>query len=119
MRVTKMHGLGNDYIFHRPTGRAGLGRTFARRISDRHFGIGSDGLILALPSDKADLRMRMFNADGSEAEMCGNGIRCLAKYAVEEGMVPADAERVTIETGNGVLTLASLPDRWRRERGAR
>ncbi len=104
MRVTKMHGLGNDYIYHRPTEERDWADV-SRRVSDRHFGIGSDGLILALPSDKADLRMRIFNADGSEAETCGNGIRCIAKYAVEEGMVAADAAQVTVETGAGVLTL--------------
>jgi diaminopimelate epimerase len=104
MRVTKLHGLGNDYIFHQPTEERDW-EDISRRISDRHFGLGSDGLILALPSDKADLRMRIFNADGSEAEMCGNGIRCIGKYAVEAGMVPADAERITVETGAGVLVL--------------
>ena len=104
MRVTKMHGLGNDYVYVRPDAEQDW-PDVARKVSDRHFGVGSDGLILALPSDVADLRMRMFNADGSEAEMCGNGIRCLAKYAVEEGMVPADIESVTIETLAGVLTL--------------
>ena len=104
MRVTKMHGLGNDYVYVRPDAERDW-EDVARRVSDRHFGVGSDGLILALPSQVADLRMRMFNADGSEAEMCGNGIRCLAKFAVEEGMVPRDAARVTIETLAGVLTL--------------
>ncbi len=104
MRVTKMHGLGNDYIYVRPEGERDW-PDVARRVSDRHFGLGSDGLILALPSRIADLKMRIFNADGSEAEMCGNGIRCLAKYAVEEGMAPVDQEAVTIETGAGVLTL--------------
>ena len=104
MRVTKMHGLGNDYAYVRPDAERDWSEV-ARRVSDRHFGVGSDGLILALPSDVADLRMRMFNPDGSEAEMCGNGIRCLAKYAVEEGMVPADAEEIAIETLAGVLTL--------------
>ena len=104
MRVTKMHGLGNDYVYVRPEAEQDWS-ALARQVSDRHFGVGSDGLILALPSDVADLRMRMFNADGSEAEMCGNGIRCLAKYAVEEGMVPADTESVVIETLAGVLTL--------------
>lgn len=104
MHVTKMHGLGNDYIFVRPNEERDW-EGIAQRVSDRHFGLGSDGLILALPSSVADLRMRMFNADGSEAEMCGNGIRCLARYAVEEGMVPTDVEEVTIETGAGVLTL--------------
>ena len=107
MRVSKLHGLGNDYIYHRPTEERDWAEV-SRRVSDRHFGIGADGLILALPSTKADLKMRIFNADGSEAEMCGNGIRCLAKYAVEEGMVPKDAAQVTIETGAGVLTLQLL-----------
>ncbi len=99
-----MHGLGNDYIYVRPTEDRDWPEV-SRLVSDRHFGLGSDGLILALPSRVADLRMRMFNADGSEAEMCGNGIRCLAKYAVEEGMVAADADQVRIETGAGILTL--------------
>ncbi len=80
MRFTKMHGLGNDYVYvncfeqkiERP-------QELARTVSDRHFGIGSDGLILIAPSQTADARMRIFNADGSEAEMCGNGIRCVAK----------------------------------------
>ena len=104
MRLTKMHGLGNDYLYHRPVEERDWAR-LSRRVSDRHFGVGSDGLILALPSERADLRMRIFNADGSEAEMCGNGIRCLARYAVEEDMVDAAAEAVTIETLAGVLTL--------------
>lgn len=105
MRVTKMHGLGNDYVFARADGDERDWPALARRVSDRHFGVGSDGLILALPSRVADLRMRMFNADGSEAEMCGNGIRCLARYAVEEGIVAPDAEAVAIETLAGVLAL--------------
>ena len=75
----------------------------ARRISDRHFGIGGDGLILICPSTKADARMRMFNADGSEAEMCGNGVRCVAKYVYDHGICRNRTLR--IETGNGVLTL--------------
>lgn len=104
MRVTKMHGLGNDYIYVRPTEERDWPEV-ARQVSDRHFGIGSDGLILVLPSQVADVRMQMFNADGSEAEMCGNGIRCVAKYAVEEAMVPAGIEVMTIESGDGVKTL--------------
>src|SRR5262249_13370548 len=75
----------------------------ARRISDRHTGVGGDGLILILPSDKADVRMQMFNADGSEAEMCGNGVRCVAKYAYDHGLSRANPIRV--ETARGVLTL--------------
>lgn len=104
MRVTKMHGLGNDYVYVIPTEEKDW-HEVARKVSDRHFGIGSDGLILALPSDVADVKMRMFNADGSEAEMCGNGIRCVAKFALEEGLVPADNETVTVETLAGIKTL--------------
>jgi len=105
MRFTKMHGAGNDYIYvdcithPMPHDPAGL----SRAISDRHFGVGADGLILICPSDKADVRMRMFNADGSEAEMCGNGIRCVAKYVHDHGLVRKPT--LKIETGRGVLTL--------------
>src|SRR5450432_1903947 len=104
MRFTKMHGIGNDYVYvngfeEKVTNPADV----ARKISDRHYGIGSDGLILILPSDKADVRMQMFNADGSESEMCGNGIRCVAKYAFDHGLSKSNPMRV--ETGRGVLTL--------------
>ena len=105
MKFTKMHGLGNDYVyvegFTQPA-PADPG-TLARAVSDRHFGVGSDGLILILPSQSADARMRMFNADGSEGEMCGNGVRCVAKYIHDHGI--ARKPRVTVETGRGVLTL--------------
>ena len=77
--------------------------TLARKISDRHFGVGSDGLILICPSRQADARMRMFNADGSESEMCGNGIRCVAKYVYDHGI--CRKETLRIETGRGVLAL--------------
>jgi diaminopimelate epimerase len=104
MKFTKMHGIGNDYVyvngFEQTVADPGA---VARKVSDRHFGIGSDGLILILPSDKADVRMRMFNVDGSEGEMCGNGIRCVAKYAFDHGLSKANPMR--IETGRGVLTL--------------
>lgn len=105
MRFTKMHGLGNDYVYvdlfrDRLTGEPDV---LARAVSDRHFGIGADGLILIEPSVRADARMRMFNADGSESEMCGNGVRCVAKYVHDHGI--ATKERITIETGRGVLTL--------------
>src|SRR5438876_1568551 len=105
MRFTKMHGAGNDYVYidcfnnPMPADPASL----SRAISDRHFGVGSDGLILICPSDKADARMRMFNADGSEAEMCGNGVRCVAKYVYDHGLVRKPA--LTVETGRGVLAL--------------
>ncbi len=107
MRVTKMHGLGNDYIYVIPE-REMDWPDIARRVSERHFGIGSDGLILALPSEVADLKMRMFNADGSEAEMCGNGIRCIVKFAVEEGLVSNEKNVVTVETLAGTKTLQLL-----------
>lgn len=105
MRFTKLHGIGNDYIYvdcvnqPAPADPAAL----SRRVSDRHFGVGGDGLILLCPSDKADVRMRMFNADGSESEMCGNGVRCVAKFAYDRGLSRNNPLR--IETGRGVLTL--------------
>ena len=105
MRFTKMHGLGNDYVyvsgFDQPA--PSNPEQVAIAVSDRHFGIGGDGMIMILPSDKADARMRMFNADGSEGEMCGNGVRCVAKYIHDHGI--AQKETVTVETGRGVLTL--------------
>jgi len=117
MRFTKMHGLGNDYVYvncfkEKVENPAEL----AQIISDRHRGIGSDGLILICPSQAADVWMRIFNADGSEAEMCGNGIRCVAKYAYEHKLADAGGEisvpgqppfpaSLNIETGSGVLTV--------------
>lgn len=103
MQFTKMHGTGNDFVLLDGTSREQDWATLAVPMNDRHFGIGGDGLIVALPSQHADLRMRMFNPDGSEAEMCGNGIRCLAKYAVERGLAPARAA-LRIETLAGDLT---------------
>src|SRR5438067_3804645 len=104
MKFTKMHGIGNDYVYVNGFDQSVANPPeVARKISDRRRGIGSDGLILILPSDKADVRMRMFNADGSEGEMCGNGIRCVAKYAFEHGLSKNNPLRV--ETGHGVLTL--------------
>lgn len=105
MRFTKMHGIGNDYVYldcvrnPPPADPSAL----SRAISDRHFGVGSDGLILIGPSDRADARMRMFNADGSESEMCGNGLRCVAKFVYDHGI--ARKPRLAIETGRGVLTV--------------
>jgi diaminopimelate epimerase len=105
MHFTKMHGIGNDYVYvstfdqGTPEDPAAL----ARAVSDRHFGIGGDGLILIMPSERADARMRMFNADGSEGEMCGNGIRCVAKYVFDHGI--AAKKQLKIETGRGILAL--------------
>src|SRR5438093_6829773 len=106
MRFTKMQGAGNDYVYvdcfaqQMPADPPRL----AREIADRHYGVGGDGLILICPSKVADARMQMFNADGSEAEMCGNGIRCVAKYVYDHGI--ARKPKLAIETGRGVLTVA-------------
>src|SRR5436190_9304010 len=105
MKFTKMQGAGNDSVYvncfaeRMPAGPAAL----ARKIADRHFGVGGDGLILICPSDKADARMRMFNADGSESEMCGNGLRCVAKYVYEHGLVRKPT--MTIESGGSVKSF--------------
>ena len=110
MKFTKMHGIGNDYVyvsgFEQPVVDPA---NLARRVADRHFGVGGDGLILILPSETADVRMRMFNADGSESEMCGNGVRCVAKYAYDHGL--AKNNPMKIQTGRGVLTLHLEIDR--------
>ena len=104
MKFTKMHGCGNDYVYvncfeeiiENPS-------ELAKAISDRHFGVGSDGLILIMPSDVADCRMRMFNWDGSESEMCGNGVRCVGKYVHDRGI--ADKDVITVETLAGIKIL--------------
>jgi diaminopimelate epimerase len=99
-----MHGAGNDYVYVNCfSEKVGDPAETAIKVSNRNFGIGSDGLILIMPSDKADVRMRMFNSDGSESEMCGNGIRCVAKYAYDHNIV--SKKEITAETGAGVLTL--------------
>lgn len=105
MQFIKMHGAGNDYVyidcFHEPV--AGDVTELARRVSDRHTGVGGDGLVLIMPSERAPVRMRMFNADGSEAEMCGNALRCVAKYAAEQNL--ASGNEFSVETGKGVLSV--------------
>lgn len=105
MRFTKMHGAGNDYVYVNCFDQAVPANLpeLARRISDRRFGVGGDGLILIRPSTQADARMQMFNADGSEAEMCGNGIRCVAKFVYDHGL--CRRPDLKIETGAGVLSL--------------
>jgi diaminopimelate epimerase len=104
MKFTKMHGLGNDYIYINCfKEKVENPPEVSRVLSDRHFGVGSDGLVLILPSGIADFRMRMFNPDGSEAEMCGNAIRCVGKYVYDNGMT--DKTTVTIETLAGIKVL--------------
>ncbi len=101
-----MHGAGNDYVYVNCFAETKLPEdavTLSQKISHRRFGVGSDGLILIEPSAIADARMRMFNADGSESEMCGNGIRCVAKYVYDHGI--AKKQSMKIETGRGVLNL--------------
>lgn len=104
MKFTKMHGCGNDYVYincfeekvENPT-------ELAKKVSNRNFGVGSDGMILICPSDKADFRMDMYNADGSQSEMCGNGIRCVGKYVYDYGLT--DKEEVSVETLAGIKYL--------------
>ena len=100
MKFTKMHGCGNDYVYvNLFEEKLGDPARVSIYVSDRHFGIGSDGLITIGPSDKADFRMRIYNADGSEAEMCGNGIRCVAKYVYDHKLTAKQA--ISVETGAG------------------
>jgi diaminopimelate epimerase len=104
MKFTKMQGLGNDYIYVNCTQKSiDNPSEVAKKVSDRHFGIGSDGLVLILPSDKADFRMRMFNSDGSESEMCGNAIRCVGKYVFDNKIT--DKNNINIETLAGIKGL--------------
>ena len=110
LQFTKMHGAGNDYVYvdcfqHKIPDNP---ERLAQLISDRHTGVGADGLILICPSEIADAQMRMFNADGSESEMCGNGIRCVAKYLADYGICAKKA--IKIETGAGVLALDLLTE---------
>ncbi len=104
MKFTKMQGIGNDYVyvncFQEKVENPG---ELAVRVSDRHFGIGSDGLILIKPSEEADFRMEMYNADGSEGAMCGNGIRCVAKYVYDYGLT--DQTSLSVETKSGIKYL--------------
>ena len=109
MKFTKMHGAGNDYVYvdcfrERVDNPAEL----AVRISDRHKGVGSDGLVLIMYSDTCDFRMRIFNADGSEAQMCGNASRCIAKFVYDRGYVNKNI--ITLETLSGVKILELLPE---------
>lgn len=104
MYFTKMHGAGNDYIYINGfTEHPADLHTLAKTLSDRHFGVGSDGLVIILPSDICDFKMRMFNPDGSEAEMCGNAARCIAKFVFDKGLT--DKTELTLETKAGVKKL--------------
>ena len=104
MRFTKMQGCGNDYVYVNCFGESVSSPVqLARAVSDRHFGIGSDGLVLICPSDTADCKMRMFNPDGSESEMCGNAIRCVAKYVYDRDII--HKEKIAVETLAGIKLI--------------
>ena len=105
LKFTKMHGIGNDYIYFDCTKENPIDdpNALSIKLSDRHFGVGGDGIVLILPSDKADFRMRMFNADGSEGAMCGNATRCIGKYVFEKGLT--DKTELSLETKSGIKYL--------------
>lgn len=104
LKFTKMHGAGNDYIYVNCFEETVKNpEKLAIKVSDRHFGIGSDGLILISPSDKADFKMNIYNADGSEGMMCGNGIRCVSKYVYDNGMT--DKDEISVETRSGIKLI--------------
>ncbi len=114
MRFTKLQGAGNDYIYVNGLGAERDWPELSRRIADRHFGVGADGLIVVKPSERADVRMRMFNADGSEGLMCGNGIRCFTKFVLEGELIDGQRDSlrdgIAVETASGVVTV--VPE-WR------
>ncbi len=113
MKFTKMEGAGNDYVYVDARNLEEDWPSLARQMSDRHLGIGSDGLILVQGSEVADLRMRMFNADGSEGEMCGNGIRCFVKYALEHGVIDGSPNTVSVDTLAGIRQVAPVLEKGR------
>ena len=113
MKFTKMHGAGNDYLYIDARDHDDFSTDWSqlsRSMSDRHFGVGSDGIILIEDSGIADLKMRMFNAAGSESEMCGNGIRCFAKYAIDRGLATPGAGGIEVETLAGIRTVVPIYD---------
>lgn len=103
MKFAKLHGAGNDFLVTESAGEERDWAAISIAMCERHLGVGADGLMLILPSERADFRMRLFNADGSEAEVSGNGVRCLVKYAVERGIAPAKDNKVSIEAIHDIL----------------
>ena len=116
MRFVKMQGTGNDFLLVEAQGEERDWGALARAMCDRHYGAGADGLMLVLPSQRADVRMRLFNADGSEAEVSGNGVRCLVKYVVKRGLARPRDGRVRVEAASGVLEAEVFGDEGRVER---
>ncbi len=102
MNFTKLQGAGNDYVLIEAGNTQRDWPRLAREVCDRHYGIGADSLLLLLPSQRADFGMRIFDTDGSEAEACGNGLRCLARYLFEKGLIAPGADRITVETLSGI-----------------
>ncbi|MGD9142635.1 MAG: diaminopimelate epimerase [Dehalococcoidia bacterium] len=110
MEFVKLQGTGNDFILVEADGLVRNWPSLAVDMCDRHLGIGADSLLLVRLSDKADFRMQTFDADGSEAEICGNGLRCLVRYAIEKGKIAPDTEEITVETAAGISRLKQLRD---------
>lgn len=110
MKFAKMQGAGNDFLLVESKGEERDWNALAAAICERHFGAGADGLMLVLPSGRADVRMRLFNADGSEAEVSGNGVRCLVKYVVERGLATPHDGRITVEAVHGTLVAQVSAD---------
>ena len=110
MKFTKMHGAGNDFVVVETSDTRRDWSAAAVALCDRHYGVGSDGLLLVMPSDAADVRMRMFDPDGSEAEACGNGIRCVAKYAFDKKLIDAETDQLSIETVAGVRQMRLIKE---------
>ena len=104
MKFAKLHGAGNDFLLTQASDDGRDWGPIAVAMCDRHFGVGADGLMLVLPSEQADVRMRLFNMDGSDGEMSGNGVRCLVKYVIDGGIAAATDGQLTIETAHEVLT---------------
>ena len=116
MRFVKMQGSGNDFLLVEAEGEERNWGTLARAMCDRHYGAGADGLMLVMASQRANVRMRLFNADGSEAEVSGNGVRCLVKYVVERGLARPRDGRLQVEAASGVLEAEAFGDERRVER---
>jgi diaminopimelate epimerase len=110
MKFAKLQGAGNDFLVVESAGEERDWAAISIAMCDRHFGIGADGVMLVLPSERADFRMRLFNSDGSEAEVSGNGVRCLVKYAVERGIAPNTGNRVTIEAIHDILEAQTFTE---------
>jgi len=111
MKFTKMQGCGNDYVYVNCfSEKVADPSSLAVKIADRHYGVGGDGLILIEPSDKADAYMHMFNLDGSEGNMCGNGIRCVAKFIYDHGIIPSDRDEAVIDTKSGLKKIKLYTD---------